>query len=514
MARPTWRGIRLTTGLILFAFVLSHLINHALGLISIPVLADGRHIFLAVWRNPIATPLLYTALTVHVLLAFVALYRRRSLRMRFGEATQLVLGFAAPPLLAIHALGTHYAAAQFGFDDSYEAVLLTLWAQDPDVRIKQIAATLIVWTHGCIGLYYWLRLKSWFARVRPVFYGAVLLVPVFALLGYVSAGRYVARMAYDLAWRETLNQGLTAPRASMKEAVFAMEGQILTVFAGLFVLTLLARAVRSLVERRRGIVRITYPDQRRVEVAPGTSILEASQRHRIPHAAVCGGRGRCSTCRVRINRGLRNLPPPSDAELRVLHRVGVAPDVRLDSQTLPTEDVAVTPLLPPDASPRDSFARSASMQGQEQQITVLFADIRGFTSISEEKLPYDVVFMLNRYFRSMGEAIDAAGGRVDKFIGDGIMALFGVDRDPRVGSAQALRAARAMAARLDDLNELLAPDLPEPLRIGIGIHCGPAIVGEMGYGEVVSFTAVGDTVNTASRLEAMTKRWGGATGGL
>ena len=199
---------------------------------------------------------------------------------------------------------------------------------------------------------------------------------------------------------------------------------------------------------------------------------------------------------------------PGEAEARVLRRVGAAPDVRLACQTRPTADISVTPMLPPDASPRDSFARTASMQGQEQQIAVLFADIRGFTTISEDKLPYDVVFMLNRYFRSMGEAIDGAGGRVDKFIGDGIMALFGVDQTPQRGSEQALRAAREMAIRLDDLNDLLAHDLPEPLRIGIGIHCGPAIVGEMGYGSVVSFTAVGDTVNTASRLETMTKRWG------
>ena len=504
----TVRGVRLTSGLILFAFVFCHLANHALGLISMPVLAEGRELFLAVWRNAIGTTLLMTAITVHVLLAFLALYRRRSLRMRFGEAAQLILGFAAPPLLVIHALGTYYAADTFGFDDTYEAVLLTLWADDPATRLKQIAATLIVWAHGCIGLYYWLRLKPWFGRAMPVLYAAALLIPVVSLLGYVSAGRAVARMAALPEWRAALANAVNAPRGEDYAQIFALEGQILAGFAGLFVVTLAARALRTVVERRRGIVRLAYPDNRRVEVVPGTSILEASQRYRIPHAAVCGGRGRCSTCRVRINRGLRELPMPGEAEARVLRRVGAAPDVRLACQTRPTADISVTPMLPPDASPRDSFARTASMQGQEQQIAVLFADIRGFTTISEDKLPYDVVFMLNRYFRSMGEAIDGAGGRVDKFIGDGIMALFGVDQTPQRGSEQALRAAREMAIRLDDLNDLLAHDLPEPLRIGIGIHCGPAIVGEMGYGSVVSFTAVGDTVNTASRLETMTKRWG------
>ncbi len=164
--------------------------------------------------------------------------------------------------------------------------------------------------------------------------------------------------------------------------------------------------------------------------------------------------------------------------------------------------------LPPNASPRDGFAKAASTQGEEQEIAVLFADIRGFTSLSEQKLPYDVVFILNRYFRSMGEAIEGAGGRVDKFIGDGIMALFGVDQSAEQGCATALQAARAMAQRLDELNDLLKADLPTPLRIGIGIHVGPAIVGEMGYASATSITAIGDTVNTASRLESKTKEYG------
>ena len=502
------RGVRLASGLVLFAFVATHLANHALGLITLQVLAEGRELFLTIWRSTVGETLLYGAVTIHVLLAFYALYRRRSLHMSIGEAAQIILGFAAPPLLLIHALGTGYAAQAFDYTDSYEAVLLTLWADDPTTRLKQIAATLIVWAHGSIGLYYWLRLKPWFARAMPVLYGVVLLLPVVSILGYVSAGRAVARFAQDQTWRNSLQAVNNGPSPEEFASVFALEAQILAGLGVLFLLTLAARLVRTLVEQRRGVVRIAYPDNRQISIANGATILDASQRHRIPHAAVCGGRGRCSTCRVRINRGLDALPPPSDAEARVLRRVGAAPDVRLACQTRPTGDISVTPLLPPDASPRESFARTASMQGQEQQIAVLFADIRGFTTISEDKLPYDVVFMLNRYFRSMGEAIDTAGGRVDKFIGDGIMALFGVDQTPQAGSERALRAAREMALRLDSLNELLAHDLPEPLRIGIGIHCGPAIVGEMGYGSVVSFTAVGDTVNTASRLETITKNWG------
>ena len=158
--------------------------------------------------------------------------------------------------------------------------------------------------------------------------------------------------------------------------------------------------------------------------------------------------------------GGTSCPPASPEERKVLERVGAPPNVRLACQLRPAADVSVTPLLPPNAGPRDGFRAAAKMQGEERTIAVLFADIRGFTGLSETKLPYDVVFVLNRYFRSMGEAIEGAGGRVDKFIGDGIMALFGIDAPPAAGAAQALAAARGMAEALDDLNQLLASDLP------------------------------------------------------
>jgi adenylate cyclase len=107
----------------------------------------------------------------------------------------------------------------------------------------------------------------------------------------------------------------------------------------------------------------------------------------------------------------------------------------------------------------------------------------------------------------MGHAVEAAGGRIDKFIGDGVMALFGLDTGVEAGCREALAAARDMAERMEILNRALVHDISEPLRIGIGIHTGPAIVGEMGYGTAISITAVGDSVNTASRIESLTKTY-------
>lgn len=138
---------------------------------------------------------------------------------------------------------------------------------------------------------------------------------------------------------------------------------------------------------------------------------------------------------------------------------------------------------------------------------VLFADIREFTKLAERKLPYDLVFLLNEYFRAMGECITREGGRIDKFIGDGIMALYGLDGDPQKACEDALAAARAMSEGLQKLNIALENDLLQPLRLGIGIHFGYAIVGKMGYESVSLLTAIGDIVNTASRLESATKEF-------
>ena len=504
----TARNLRLASGLVMSFFVATHLVNHALGLVSLEALETGRSVFLGFWRGTPAGPIFMASIVIHLGLAYLAIYRRRSWRMPVPEALQLLLGIAIPPLLLIHVLGTAANNEVFGTDDTYAYVLLALWVHDPGVALRQTLATVVVWSHACIGLHYWLRLKSWYARVRPYLYAAALLLPVFSLLGFVSAGRAVAALNSEPGWREALLAEVDAPALEDLAILLAVERWTLIGLGTVLVLVLAAREVRHRLERGRHHVHLRYPGGREVRIAPGTSVLEASRANGIAHASVCGGRSRCSTCRVRINEGLDALPPPSSEERRVLDRIGVPPDVRLACQLRPSSRVSVTPLLPPNVGPAEGLRAVAAMQGEERTIAVLFADIRGFTGLAEAKLPYDVVFVLNRYFRSMGEAIEQAGGRVDKFIGDGIMALFGVETTPATGAAQALAAAKGMAEALHDLNRLLESDLQEPLRIGIGIHMGPAIVGEMGYAAAVSVTAIGDTVNTASRLESKSKEIG------
>ncbi len=503
------RRLHLITGLVLFAYLLTHLLNLALGLISLEVLEAGRRAFLLLWRNWPMTVLLYGALAVHLGLAFRALYRRRRLKMPAWEAAQIGLGFAIPPLLVLHVLGTRIAYEFFGTEDSYVYMLLVYFVFSPILGVKQVAVVGVAWLHVSIGLHFWLRIRPWYPKAAAYLFAGALLLPAFSLAGYLVAGREVVRLAQDPAWLEAARARIHFVDAEGARLLTSLEDGFLAAMAALLALTLLARLLRAWWQRR-GIVQVIYPDGRRVPVSAGTTILEASRGAGIPHASVCGGRGRCSTCRVRVGAGAERLPPASEAEARVLARVGAAPHTRLACQTRPAADIEVTPLLPAAASPREAAPAPRQRQGEEREVAILFADLRGFTALAEDKLPYDVVYVLNRYFTAMGTAVEDSGGRVDKFIGDGVMALFGVEGSIEAGCRDALAAARRMSERLDELNRELAGDLERPLKIGIGIHSGTVIVGEMGYGRATSMTAIGDPVNTASRLEALTKEFDAA----
>ncbi|HWA42569.1 MAG TPA: adenylate/guanylate cyclase domain-containing protein [Hypericibacter adhaerens] len=505
-AKVIVRRVRLVTGLTLFAYLLTHYLNHAAGLISLDAMEEGRGLFLLLWRNGPMTVLLYAAILAHLGLAYGSVYQRRSLRMAPWEAAQLLLGLAVPPLIVTHVIGTRLNATLFGTNDNYAYELLVTWLWSPKDGLLQALATGIAWIHGCIGLYFWLRLKRWFPRWAPYLFALALLLPVLALLGFTQAGREVARLAEDPDWLEAAKIIIRFPSNDEAALLYRIRDGLLWLFALLLIATLLARGLRAWITRHRALY-VTYPDGRKVMIQSGTTVLEASRIGGIPHASVCGGRGRCSTCRVRILASDEALPEPGPEERRVLDRVAAEPGVRLACQLRPRANLTVLPMLPPTASPRDSHARPGYLQGHEEEIAILFADLRAFTRFAERKLPYDVVFLLNRYFRAMGTAVEQAGGHLDKFIGDGVMALFGVGGSPEEGCRLALEAARRMAVNLDEVNRVLAHDLPEPLRIGIGIHVGPAIVGEMGYGRATSMTAIGDSVNTASRLEGLTKEF-------
>ncbi len=501
--------LRLWSGYVLFFYVVTHLLNHALGLISLRVLEAGRHWFAALWSNPVGLTVLYGAMLVHFLLALWSLYRRRALKLSRWEWAQWILGASIIPLGVVHVVGTRLAETFYDVQSGYPWVLGSLVAGGWPGIVRQFSLPLVVWMHGCIGLHFALRLKPWYRDWLPLLYGLALLIPAASLAGAAVALRDVAELAQRPGFLEMLFQQARVPGPAQIANLYSIASGLEYMALALLVGAIAARPLRDLWERRAGVVRLDYDERRSVTQPAGLTVLEISRIAGIPHASVCGGRGRCSTCRVRITGDDRHrLPPASPEEAKVLARIGAPANVRLACQLHPPPGhYRVTPLLPAAAGPVEAYRRQPQAHGGELYIAVLFADIRGFTTISEGKLPYDVVFLLNRYFRATGQAVEAAGGRLDKFIGDGVMAIFGLNQDPQTACRQALDAARRMALALDDLNEAMSGDLDVPLRIGIGIHAGPAIVGEMGYARAAQITAIGDTVNTASRLESMTKEF-------
>ena len=495
---PAWlphigpRRLRLVSGLVLFTYVATHLDCHALANISLAATDWAFWFHGVVWADRPGQLILYAALATHLLLGIWALYHRPRLGWTAGEALQVTLGLSIPLMLATHMIDTRGAAWMFGTVKGYPEVLQVMWIARPSLGVIQALAVPVAWVHGCLGLYFWLRLRPFFTRWSPVLLAAATVLPVLALLGYFQGGQAVMERMQDPAWRAAH----PLPSAAIGAQLDAVRDRTLLVFAGLVALALLARALRRLRELRGASVRIHYPG-RSIRVPRGTSVLEASLIAGIGHAHVCGGRGRCSTCRIRVEPPA--TPPPDAPERAVLSRVRAEPDVRLACQFRPARDVTVVPMLSPHVSVQDLRQRGLAQRGEERFIVVMVVDMRNSTAMAEARMPFDAVFVIDRFVDAVGRAIQEAGGRPNQFTGDGVFALFGLACDPQEACRQAIRALAAIGRNVAALGERLG--------FGVGIHCGTAVVGEIGFGGGRLFTALGDPANVASRLESLCKKY-------
>jgi adenylate cyclase len=241
-------------------------------------------------------------------------------------------------------------------------------------------------------------------------------------------------------------------------------------------------------------------------VPKGLSVLEASLRCNVPHASVCGGRARCSTCRIRVIGEVSLLPEPSPREAFVLNRVGATdPSIRLACQLRPQTDLSFFQLFMPQTNSASAHGSQPQRIGQERYLVSMFVDMRGSTQLAENQLPFDTVFIVNRFLAAVSQAVIECGGQPNQFIGDGLLALFGLSSSPQNACRGAIRAAAMISANVEELNQFLKHDLREPIRFGIGIHGGEVIIGDIGYRHHMVFTALGDAVNVAARLQDMTK---------
>lgn len=500
------RQIRLACALVLFAYLISHFLNHALGNISLGALAAGIVVHTRFWQFPPIAVTFYAAAMVHTGLGIWALYERRQYHWKTVEPLQLVLGLSIPVLIVAHVVGTRLGQILFDQQRGYEQVFYAYWVLAPFKMWLMYLVVVTSWIHGCIGLYFWLRLKSFFKRAAPFLLGAAVLLPTLGLLGLYQGGRAVVRDSASQDWRQ---QNLAAERTNtppQQNTIDGITGNLMFGYLGLLGLALAGRGVRAVAARRLGVIELTYGSGRTVRVPKGLSVLEASLLHHVPHASMCGGRARCSTCRIRVIGDCSALPKPSNREAFILGRVGAAgdPSIRLACQLRPETDLSFVQVFTPPTAAGLTPAVAAKA-GQERYLVSMFVDMRDSTKLAEKRLPFDTVFIVNRFLGAVSQAVIACGGEPNQFVGDGMLALFGLSADPKAACRQALEAAAVISANVDELNRFLRQDLHEPIRFGIGIHAGEVIVGDIGYSGHMVFTALGDAVNVAARLQDMTK---------
>lgn len=488
------RDIRLVSGLILLFFATTHFLNHAVGIAGLEAMEAVQNWRYALWHSWPGTIVLYGALIVHPVFALLRVAQRRTFRMPARELLQIALGLAIPLLLVDHIVNTRVMGSVFHLDESYHTVLRRLW---PHYAPTQSLLLLLVWVHGIIGLHFTFRGRDGYARWRDPFLLAAILVPLLALIGFMVGGREAVGMALP-------PEVMTEVQSHMLERNVFMAKSAFFGLVGFFTLFVGWREIRV---RTTRAITVRFVGHGVRKIAPGLTVLEMFRRFGIPHAALCGGRARCATCRVLVLDGADNLPAPGPNEAKLLRRISAPDRVRLACQIRPRHDLQVQILLASKlgTAAQNSLALDSSIG--RRGLTVMVADLRAFSALSERQLPHELIGLLNRFFDEMGQAITAHGGRIDAFYGDGFMAVFGLEGSAARAGISAITAAGDIVLAVEALNREFGAALPLPLRIGIGIHTGQAVVGavqsdNLGRHEIT----VGETVMIAAQMEAATRR--------
>ncbi len=251
------------------------------------------------------------------------------------------------------------------------------------------------------------------------------------------------------------------------------------------------------------------PDDVDVDASEDTTLLDAVVEAGIPIAHLCGGRARCSTCRIRVVDGLEALSDRTEKEAAMASRLDFPDEVRLACQTRALGDASfwrlVLDRLDVEMASQLGEGHYVGPVGREVDVAVLFLDVAGFTAMSETLPPYDVVHILNRFFNRAGDSVEENGGRVDNYMGDGMLAVFGVDDDEGDYALGAVKAGLDAIAVAADMHRYVSRVYGCDFNIRVGIGLGEVIFGLMGGESSARETVVGDVVNTASRLESANK---------
>ena len=495
------RNLRMGSGLVLFVYITAHLVNHALGLVSLDAAEQGLSLAVEVWYSLPGTILLYGAAGIHFLLALWAVYERRTFRLPPAELLRIALGFTLPLILINHFANTRLAYDMFGLSSSYTRVIANLWVADS--QGMQLGLLAPGWIHGCMGLHFAFSRRPWYRRLRFIFFAIALLLPVFSALGFVAMGRELSTNAAAAA---TARDYSGPAHADQRAEIAHWHNTLLIEYFCLVGGAFGARALRNALEHgRKRLISIAYPE-RTVRVPRGWSVLEASRSFHLPHASMCGGRARCSTCRVRVTAGENCCPAARRDEQATLQRIDAPEDVRLACQLRPTGDISVVPLVQTE---RPIYRPTGHHRSAERIVVVMFCDFINRDELARGQLPQDLLYLLTLYGEAIGNAIRGADGTLSSIGPDGVCALFGIEREPATAARRALQAAAAIERVVSDLDSRLAREGNPTLKVTVAIHVGPAVVGEVGSTDPPTLMAVGEAVEVAHALRKAVAAHGG-----
>jgi len=504
MRSVTTQNIRLVSGLILFAFAATHFLNHAVGLFSLEAMDEVQEWRLAVTRSWPGMIGLAGALLAHASLAIDKTLQRATWRLPAWELIQIVTGFAIPLLLLPHIVETHVAHALFGVQDGYLYALARLW---PGAAWIQTVLLLLVWIHGCLGLHHWLKFQPWYRATQPLWTVLAVAVPMAALIGFVVSGRAVAALLADPGMADRMHQVTHWPSA-VDDAWLGL----LQMSARIAVAALLVAGVTIIVFRHIAMlaapkIAIALLIATTVQTAIGPTLLEIGRSNNVAPSSECGGRARCGLCRVRIDEGADALPPRDDAERAVLARLGAPDNVRLACRIRPAAPLTVTRLVGGDDQGKPEVVH-ADAQGVRRTVCLVHVRVRALTIIARDRLPYDLVFMMNEIFGAVGQAIESHAGRIDRFLGDGVLAVFGEQQGPDQGCRDALQAVSAMDIALDRVNEKIAAEIGRPVELAIGLDVGEIVAGHLSLGRASRFAVLGPGAEQSALLAGLAEARG------
>src|ERR1700746_3590551 len=270
----TIRRLRLAAGLVMLSYLTLHLSMHALGNVSFEAMQWGTRIHDFIGHSVPGTIALYGAFAIHFTLALYALYARRSFRIGAGELVRLVLGFSILPLLFHHFFAGRYVYSAFDVDRRYDVVLTAYFWFVPFWGWRQVTVLLVAWTHGCLGVHYWLRARSNYHKFAPILLTAATLLPVLALLGLWQGTQQIFaqwQLRPDWLQMSVCDGNMRDP--AIGGSSWNLEVQLYWIYIVLLALVFVGWAVRWLVERRRGLIKIGYPGDRVVRVPVRYGVL-------------------------------------------------------------------------------------------------------------------------------------------------------------------------------------------------------------------------------------------------